>query len=328
MIEHELDFAAQQIGDDAARQRITASIGDTLFVEAGAGTGKTRALVDRVISLVLGGVQIDRIAAITFTERAAAELRDRVRSGLETHARTYGPSEAIEDALASLDRAQISTIHSFCQSLLKSFAAQAGVDPDFKVLDEVTDFRRTQEKWREEIESLASDPDAPGTIDRVLSLGLTTRDIEGLAMAVLKSADLAEEMEANPVVLPEPMWPDLSTVARRLRETGYEHVDSEDKLHRAIEALSQFVDRLSAAGNRRESLLPAAPPLRGNPGQKPNWGRNGAMPKEDALESAKEVADDFHALKEHLRSKALANILPFIVRFARKDETRRGREGF
>ena len=56
---------------------------ETLFVEAGAGTGKTRSLVDRVVALVAAGTPIERIAAITFTERAATELRERVRTGIE-----------------------------------------------------------------------------------------------------------------------------------------------------------------------------------------------------------------------------------------------------
>ena len=69
--------------DERTREVISSALGETLFVEAGAGTGKTRALVDRVVSVVAQGVPIDQIAAITFTEKAAAELRDRVRVALE-----------------------------------------------------------------------------------------------------------------------------------------------------------------------------------------------------------------------------------------------------
>ena len=80
MIQQVADHEAE---DRATRERIGSSLGETLFVEAGAGTGKTSALVDRVVALVSGGKAIERIVAITFTERAAAELRDRVRAGLE-----------------------------------------------------------------------------------------------------------------------------------------------------------------------------------------------------------------------------------------------------
>ena len=71
-------------GDEDARLRIRESLDETLFVEAGAGTGKTTSLVDRVYGLVLSGrTTLDNIAAITFTEAAAAELRDKIRERFE-----------------------------------------------------------------------------------------------------------------------------------------------------------------------------------------------------------------------------------------------------
>ena len=70
--------------DKEQRERIASALDDTLFVEAGAGTGKTKALVSRIVSLITSGkATMDGIAAITFTEAAAAELRDRVRRELE-----------------------------------------------------------------------------------------------------------------------------------------------------------------------------------------------------------------------------------------------------
>ena len=110
--------------DAVALRMIREDLGRTLFVEAGAGTGKTWALVERVAALVLGGTLIEKIAAITFTEKAAAELKVRVRQRLEDCLRTEpGPSDRIRTALESLDGAQVSTIHAFCQNLLYLFAA-------------------------------------------------------------------------------------------------------------------------------------------------------------------------------------------------------------
>ncbi len=132
--------------DDAARRVIREALDQTLFVEAGAGTGKTSALVDRFVALVQGGTEIDRIAAVTFTEKAAAELRERVRGALEDAQAEAGVGAQMAVALESLDRAQISTIHSFAQTLLRAFSAQAGVDPDFEVQDPVSTERRMQER--------------------------------------------------------------------------------------------------------------------------------------------------------------------------------------
>jgi len=71
-------------GDQAQRERIASALDETLFVQAGAGTGKTKALVSRIVTLITSGrASVDSIAAITFTEAAAAELRDRVRRELE-----------------------------------------------------------------------------------------------------------------------------------------------------------------------------------------------------------------------------------------------------
>ncbi len=100
-----------------------------VFVSAGAGTGKTAVLVERVLGQVLGGTPIDRLLAITFTDRAASELRRRVREGLEL-------AGEMERARA-IDTAWISTIHRFCLRILRANAFDAGLDPRFAVADEV-----------------------------------------------------------------------------------------------------------------------------------------------------------------------------------------------
>src|SRR5512135_308034 len=118
--------------DHQARLAIAGDLDATLFVEAGAGTGKTTSLVARVVSLVLRGDPIRSIAAITFTERAAAELRDRIRSELERHHREtvdLDQSSRLEAALAGIDDAPISTIHSFAFRLLAQHAIEAGLPP-------------------------------------------------------------------------------------------------------------------------------------------------------------------------------------------------------
>ena len=111
----QLSLFTPPIGDDAAREAIRTDLTATLFVEAGAGTGKTAALVGRIVSLVRSGIPMRGIAAITFTEKAAAELRYRVRAELERHAATDAACAA---ALDDLDGAAISTLHAFAQRLL------------------------------------------------------------------------------------------------------------------------------------------------------------------------------------------------------------------
>ena len=100
-----------------------------VFVSAGAGTGKTTVLVERFVRAVCDrGLPIDSVLAITYTERAAGELRGRIRRRLAELSRY--------DLARELDGAWISTIHGFCHRLLKAHPFEAGVDPQFRVLDE------------------------------------------------------------------------------------------------------------------------------------------------------------------------------------------------
>jgi ATP-dependent exoDNAse (exonuclease V) beta subunit len=100
-----------------------------VFVSAGAGTGKTSVLVERFVRAVCDqGVDVDSILVITYTKRAAAELRERIRRALRERGRP--------DLARELDGAYISTIHGFCNRLLKAYPFEAGLDPRFRELDE------------------------------------------------------------------------------------------------------------------------------------------------------------------------------------------------
>src|SRR6478736_877117 len=105
--------------DQSARDRIALDLETTLFVEAGAGSGKTRSLVERVISLVVSGTaELRSIAAITFTEKAGAELRDRLRREIQEQAAAAADpvvAQRCHEALEQLDSAAMGTLHSFAQ---------------------------------------------------------------------------------------------------------------------------------------------------------------------------------------------------------------------
>ncbi len=114
---------------------------NTLFVEAGAGTGKTFALVERIYSLVVSGkAQINEMAAITFTELSASELKDRIRT------RLYGASkdpsldevqrERCRSQLLQVEQAAICTLHSFARLIIGSYPIQAGLPIASEILEE------------------------------------------------------------------------------------------------------------------------------------------------------------------------------------------------
>ncbi|MBE0528963.1 MAG: UvrD-helicase domain-containing protein, partial [Thermoleophilia bacterium] len=148
----------RRVCDDEVRRRVTTDLGTTFLLEAGAGTGKTRVLVDRYVRCVLDarrGVPGDvrSVAAITFTEKAAGELRQRIREEFEQLAAVASgtdESSTIQAALDGLDDAPISTIHGFAGRLLREFPVEAEVDPAFEQLDALgSDLERARlwEEW-------------------------------------------------------------------------------------------------------------------------------------------------------------------------------------
>ena len=129
-------MSAERTGQQAAAVE---SRGRDIFLRAGAGTGKTSVLVDRFCAAALDPESgVERILAFTFTERAADQLRRRIRDELSARIRDADGEhlEALREARDAADRAWISTIHGFCRRLLASHPAAAGIDPRFRIVDE------------------------------------------------------------------------------------------------------------------------------------------------------------------------------------------------
>jgi ATP-dependent exoDNAse (exonuclease V) beta subunit len=113
-----------------------------MLLSANAGSGKTAVLTERVVRAVLeDGLALDELLVITFTEKAAGELRSRIREGLGAR----GARAQARDT----ERAWISTIHGFCARVLRAHAVAAGLDPSFAVLDEATGRRLRAAAWDE-----------------------------------------------------------------------------------------------------------------------------------------------------------------------------------
>jgi ATP-dependent helicase/nuclease subunit A len=116
-----------------------ATRGRDVVATAGAGSGKTLTLVARYTSLLAEGIQPRRIAAITFTTKAAREMRARVRATLvklQENSTTENERQYWTAIFAQMDAARISTIHSLCAEILRAHPAEAGIDPRFEVVDE------------------------------------------------------------------------------------------------------------------------------------------------------------------------------------------------
>ncbi len=185
----------QPVVDAAERDRIERSgLHETLFVEAGAGTGKTHELVERVVHLVVdAGMPLATIAAITFTEAAAAELRDRVREAFERRlASQPGPDEelACRQALEEVDEAAISTLHGFALRILGEHPLEVGLPPRVEILDEVSSQLAFSTRWRRFVDELYADPAAEELVLRAWALEI---EIDRPLTASLR--DVAEVFE-------------------------------------------------------------------------------------------------------------------------------------
>ncbi|KPK65588.1 MAG: hypothetical protein AMK73_02495 [Planctomycetes bacterium SM23_32] len=164
--------------DAAVRREVIASTDRTMLVEAAAGTGKTTLIVDRILQAVLDGrIRLARTVAITFTEKAAGELESRVRAGLTAALHRGGLSDAergrVQEAVEELDRAHVCTIHAFCAHLLREKAAEAGVDPEFTVLDETPRHVLIERAWQDWMTAAVAE--APDVLVEALRAGVSRR---------------------------------------------------------------------------------------------------------------------------------------------------------
>lgn len=118
------------------RRAVTETEGNML-VSASAGSGKTYVMIERLIGIVLDGkAKVSEILAVTFTEAAAAEMKQKLVSALRKRLIDGGDNSAVRAALDEVPSASISTIHKFCADLLRSYFYEIGLDPAFKIADE------------------------------------------------------------------------------------------------------------------------------------------------------------------------------------------------
>ncbi|MCH7824464.1 MAG: UvrD-helicase domain-containing protein [Acidobacteria bacterium] len=241
-------MSERPIGDQAQRDRIETDLDTNLLVEAGAGSGKTWSLLNRLVALIrTGTAEISHIAAVTFTRKAAAELREgfqtRLEAAIEEARSEGGPGadrdeiERLEAAVRDIDRGFIGTIHAFCARLLRERPLEARLDPSFREIFGPEEERLRRQAWDRHLERLIADGDE--SLATLRSVNLEPSSLYGPYAAVVEQPDvtfpadvqkapevggLRAELEAlldEAVALlpdrePEPKWGSLQTKVRRL----------------------------------------------------------------------------------------------------------------
>ena len=244
--------------------------------------GKTRSLVDRVVAVVLhpdSAVPLRHVAAVTFTEKAGAELRDRLRAAFEAALTGADPgsdrASHAAGALEDLDAAAIGTLHSFAQRILGEHPVEAGLPPLIEVLDEVASSVAFDERWTALRAALLDDPGLEQALLLALAAGMRLEDLRSMARAFNDNWDLLESrVLTTPVAaLPPVETAGLCAEALRLTEARGHCVDGDDKFLPRLDCLAGWAGRLQAATDdeARVAVLAEAPDLKWGHGRQASW---------------------------------------------------------
>ena len=313
--------------DHDARSIVVADLHRNLFVEAGAGTGKTTTLVSRIERLIATGhlPEIRQLAAITFTEAAAGELRDRIRSALERAAdpvsaadRTPVERERCRVAAARIDEAVITTLHGFAQRILAEHPVAAGLPPAFEVDEGIPAELEFVARWSSFVDGLLADAELDHVLRVGATLSLSIPRLGEIARLLKDRWDRLDPVEVNGA---PSLALDASPIVDSLRAVVAlyaPHAADDDKLvrhiHEHVLPVVEAYEEAAATGDEFELLrvLDAVPmPGSGGGGTQATWGAGKALVIAH-LKAAKEAREE---LLERLRGEVLSRLAPELVRF-------------
>ena len=322
--------------DEEARERARSDHGTSLVLEAGAGTGKTTLLVDRMERLITSGhARLEQIAAVTFTENAATTLKLRLRERLERARADAARPEAERHrcalALEMLERAQVSTIHALCASILQERPLECGVVPGFRMADEAEADLMFSEAWEEWLhERLAGGDDV---LLEALDQGIP---LEGIGPWGERSAlrglarTLVDERDLRPLVAPadadvEAFQSELLAKAARAGELVAGLPDA-DVLVAKLKGLVAFAERSRFLQERAlHAHLGDIATIQKTVGFRPRW------PSDESLAEARGIAAWTHDWKARWASTRGAALharlvlaLQDVVRIYERKKTARG----
>ena len=325
--------------DEQAREVVRTDLGSTLFVEAGAGTGKTTALVDRIFNLVTSSDEnvqrsLSEIAAITFTEAAAAELRERVRLKFEDALREAREAndprlvEICERALGDADIAAIQTLHGFAQRLLSEFPVEVGIPPRVEVIDEVQSQLAFDQRWSTFLDALYADTELEDFIVRAacLGVGLNGKELRNIAHVFGDNWDRLLGV-AQPTSVVRPIdFGRVNEAMVQIEQLADHCLTNDDKLLIKIRTMSETFARFRKASSDTERLRlvrPFADLKFGRAGAKTNW----SIPVTDARETCGQLAEASAELVGAVADDTLRQFAGKIAQFTVEAATERREEG-
>lgn len=317
--------------DERVRHEIRTLVNENMCVEAGAGTGKTTVLVERIVEILrTGHAPVEQLAVITFTEKAAAELASRVRRGLELRLRQADSDDAERElltaAIRGLNHAHIETIHAFAAGLLRERPVEAQLDPGFEVLDELPSQLAFRAAWDEWITGEMAQEPPPDALLSALNLGLDFKLVREAADRLNRHRHALPLRPFEPIdVDAEGLLATLGSAGDELRAMHPRMIDEEDETYAAMPAVIDLCDGLLAApeGSRPRAIASAAlPPHNGN--------RNHWRDPNECKAAKAEMKRVKDALDEHvraMRANATGDLVRWLEGFVEFYKQRRKRDG-
>lgn len=320
------------LSDQSERDAAAQDFDRCLSVEASAGTGKTALIVERVANLIGSGrAGLLEMAVITFTEKAASELEERIRAEIDRRIVAGGSVAAVERymaARADLDRAAIQTIHGFAASLLRRRPVEGGVDPRFRVLDPQAQEVLFDETWDRFVAEEARQP-GNALLETLLTAGVRLVALHALASRFVEHRDLARAGAPGRSAAPDARAHALELcrwMTPRVEAVRSSCLDPKDRLFgrlvQACEASASIAEL--PPENAERAMRTGLTPIPKNVGSESRWRRDG-------IAQARQLRDDWndrilafaHERGAHLEGEAAA----WMERFLRAYEARKARDG-
>ncbi len=300
--------------DKEQRRQAENEAGRSFVVEASAGTGKTNTLIKRILHLVLEQgpagppLPLSHICAITFTEKAAGEMKIRLRQEFEKilsdGQKSAEHMERARRALDDLETASISTFHSFAVSLLKERPIEAGLDPRFEALDDMRSelfFREVWESWI----GRALEERSP-VLEKALRHGLTLDTLQSLARILRLNWLTVRNLECGSIPTEEQLREKIGVFRQRAENYMRRIKKSEDKLAGFLERTLDWLSRPEDPG--AEIAKP------GSAGAASKWD-GGKETVEEVRDLIREVVE-FRALYASL---PMQQLLADLIRWMKED---------
>ncbi len=324
--------------DARARATIAGDLDSTLVVVAGAGTGKTTALVGRIVELVRSGrAALREIAAITFTEAAAAELRQRIRDKIDEVAGQHPDDTRLAAARQEVDEAAICTLHAFAQRILVEHCVAAGIPPGFEVLDETAERADFDARFERFADSLLADGDAEPALVRGLAIGLSHDDMAEIARALHRHWDRLEDggLEAlEEMRRASGAWraldpgPVLAAIDAAVAMRAWCTEDG-DKLAEHLGTLAAARRQLASCDDEQSTLqyLDSMSSLKSRFGQHPNWGGHVDEVRGACTQAEQARLDLLNAVSQAVLAELGTRLAHFVMKCA-NERRAEGRLGF